>query len=117
MSKQNEVTNPKIKQHTFLEDMYEDEYFPNHLVDKGTAILIDLCIEIEQKKPTTLEELYKLTHNATEKFNELQEEFEDEGSEIETDARASIAEGFEFIAIAYGFENADIEELIATRDW
>ena len=38
-------------------------------------------------------------------------------SELETAARQSIGEEFAFIASAYGFEDADVEELIATRDW
>lgn len=97
--------------------MYEDPYFPNHLVDKAKAILVNLCFQIEDEKPENLEELYRLTHSATEKFNDLQEEFEDNDSEIETVARDCIGTDFEFIATSYGFEDADIEELIATRDW
>jgi hypothetical protein len=38
-------------------------------------------------------------------------------SEIETAAREAIAHDFDVIAGAYGFADADIEELIATRDW
>jgi hypothetical protein len=43
-------------------------------------------------------------------------EFEENDSELETAARKAIAEDFERIATAYGFD-ADIEELIAPRDW
>jgi hypothetical protein len=39
------------------------------------------------------------------------------GSEIETMARDCIAVDFKHIALAYGFEDADIEELVAPRDW
>ena len=42
MSK-SELTNEKLKSFSFLKDMYEDSYFPNFLVDKGQAILIELC--------------------------------------------------------------------------
>ena len=38
-------------------------------------------------------------------------------SEIETAARDCIAVDFEFISKSYGFIEADVEELIATRDW
>ena len=51
-----------------------------------------------------------------DKFNDLQEDFEEADSEIETGAREAIAEDFAFVAKAYGFE-ADREELIATREW
>ena len=58
--------------------------------------------------------LYALTHAATEEFNALAEEFEENDSELETAAREAIAEDFEWIAKAYGVD-ADIEELIAPR--
>ncbi|MBS1636897.1 MAG: hypothetical protein JST26_13350 [Bacteroidetes bacterium] len=115
--KQSDLKNEKVKKHPFLEEMYEDEYFPDNLVDKGKAILLELCFQIEESNPGNLEALYELTHAATDKFNDLQEEFYENDSELETAARECIAMDFEFIATAYGFENADVEELIATRDW
>jgi Family of unknown function (DUF5713) len=114
---QQDLSTETIRQYSFLKEMYEDDYFPNNLVDKGRKILIDLCWQIEQKKPNSLSDLYELTHAATNQFNDLQEEFEENDSEIETGARECIAMDFDFIAKAYGFEEADIEELIATRDW
>ena len=109
--------NETVRDYSFLKEMYDDEYFPNNLVDKGKTILVDLCFQIEEKQPKKLEELYGLTHAATDKFNDLQEDFDENGSEIETVARECIAKDFEFIATSYGFKDADIEELIATRDW
>jgi hypothetical protein len=47
----------------------------------------------------------------------LQEEFYENDSEIETNARECIGADFDFVAKSYGFEDADMEELIATRDW
>ncbi|OON70356.1 DUF5713 family protein [Hymenobacter sp. CRA2] len=114
--KQEKLANEAVRNYSFLKEMYEDSYFPNKLVDKGKAILVGLCFEIEQKQPKTLDELYELTHAATDKFNDLQDDFEEADSEIETAARECIAEDFEFVSKAYGFE-ADREELVATRDW
>lgn len=111
-----ELTNSKIKNYSFLKEMSEDNYFPNFLVEKGKGILISLCNEIETEKPKSLKELYLLTHKATNKFNDLQEEFYENESEIETAARENIGMDFAFISKSYGFD-ADIEELIATRDW
>lgn len=116
-NRQQELSNETVRQYSFLKEMYEDDYFPNNLVDKGKKILIDLCWQIEQRQPTSLSELYELTHAATNQFNDLQEEFEENDSEIETGARECIGMDVDFIAKAYGFEDADIEELIATRDW
>ena len=111
------ITNEKLTDYKFLAGMYRDGYFPDFLVDKGKAILVNLCEQIEAQKPTDLDALYALTHPATDAFNDLQEEFEDNDSEIETAARDCIGMDFDFIAKAYGFDDADGEELIATRDW
>ncbi len=110
------IQSPQILAYSFLSDMQKDSYFPTAQVKKGKAILLKLCETIEMKKPSSLEQLYTLTHAATEEFNLLGEEFEENGSELETAARENIGADFEFIAKTYGFE-ADIEELIATREW
>ena len=114
---QKELTNEKLKNYSFLDEMYQDKYFPNNCVDMGKEILIDLCFQIEKEKPKTLEELYKLTHKATEKFNDLEEVFDENDSEIETVARDCIGTDFLYIANSYDFTEADNEELIATREW
>jgi hypothetical protein len=111
------VTNQKVLQHRFLAGMYDDGYFPDHLVDKGTAILLRLCERIEADRPADVEAPYTLTHAATEEFNALEAEFDAAGSEIETVARDVIGEAFWFVATAYCFDDADIEELTGTRDW
>jgi hypothetical protein len=109
-------THPAILQHAFLAEMYADSYFPDALVDRGKTILLRLCEAIEAEKPASLEALYALTHAATDEFNALAEAFYEQDSEIETAARECIAGDFDFIARTYGFD-ADVEELIATRDW
>jgi hypothetical protein len=116
-SEKSAISNEQIKRHAFLQCMYEQNYFPKRLVDKGQKILLALCERIETEKPADEASLYGMTHAATNEFNELAEEFLDADSEIETGARECIASDFEFIAKTYGFVNADAEELIATRDW
>lgn len=113
------ITNQQVAEHSFLRALYGDshEYYPNHLLDKGREILLRLCGRIEAEPPVDLAGLYKLTEGATEEFNRLQGEFWAAGSEIETIAREEIAEDFGFIASAYGFADADLEELVAERDW
>jgi hypothetical protein len=108
-------THHKILDYTFLEEMYMDDYFPNFLVDKGKGILLALCRRIEDESPT-LPRLYELSHAATEEFNQLAIEFENNESEIETAARDCIGMDFYFISQAYGYD-ADVEELISPRDW
>ncbi|WP_327149136.1 DUF5713 family protein [Nocardia sp. NBC_01329] len=103
--------------HHFLQFLYEDDFYPDHLVDRGKTILLRLCERIEVEQPVDLAALYVLTQAATEEFNALEAEFDSAGSEIETVARGEIGEDFWFVARAYGFQDADAEELIAGRDW
>jgi hypothetical protein len=111
------ITNQQVAGHAFLKGLYSDAYFPDHVVDRGKEILLRLCERIEAEPPSDLAALYEQTRVATEEFNALQEEFEQAGSEIETYAREEIAEDFWFVASAYGFTDADAEDLIAARDW
>ncbi|MGW0631917.1 DUF5713 family protein [Streptomyces sp. NPDC002758] len=111
------VSNQQVTAHPFLRVMYRDGYYPDHVVDKGREILVRLCERIEAERPGDLAALYVLTQAATDEFNDLQEAFLEADSEIETVAREAIAEDFWFITEAYGFADADAEELIATRDW
>lgn len=111
------ITNEQIAQHAFLRPMYQDQYYPDHVVDLGREILLRLCERIETERPADLPALYRLTQAATEEFNLLEAEFEAAGSGIETVARECIAEEFWIIASKYGFGEADVETLIATREW
>lgn len=111
------IQNPQILSYTFLQEMYDDDYFPDFLVDKCKAIFLNTCERIEQEKPQNLDELYAITHEATEQINDLQDEFYENDSEIETAARDCLGVTMFFVAQAYGFEDADAEELIAPRDW
>ncbi|WP_321827341.1 DUF5713 family protein [Maribacter dokdonensis] len=116
MIEQTELTNVKLKDYGFLDCMYRDSYFPKFLVDKCKNILVNMCGTIETETPENLEELYKITQSATDKLNDLEDEFFENNSEIETGARECLGANFAYISEAYGFD-ADVEELIATRNW
>ncbi|WP_216916925.1 DUF5713 family protein [Nocardia noduli] len=111
------ISNQQVLAHRFLGLLYEDDYYPDQVVRRGEAILVSLCERIEAEQPADLSALYLLTHAATEEFNALEAEFDAAGSEIETVARDEIGQDFWFLANAYGFRDADIEELIAPREW
>ncbi len=113
---QQDLKNEKVRNYKFLEGMYADSYFPKPLVDKVKIILLEFCFNIEKDAPKNLDELYKLSHAATGKINDLQGEFAQHQTEIETAAREVIAIDFDFISSSYGFK-ADVEELISNRDW
>ncbi|MFF7047104.1 DUF5713 family protein [Streptomyces griseorubiginosus] len=107
------IDDQRVAAHPFLDALHRDGWYPDRAVDLGKQILLRLCASIEADRPADLAALYVLTQAATEEFNELQ----DDDFDIETVAREEIAEEFWFIARTYGFEDADVEELIATRDW
>jgi hypothetical protein len=109
------IENDKVREHTFLQPMLADTYFPKHLVGKGQDLLRRLAERIEHEAPEG-KAVYELTQATTEAFNELQEEFAEADSEIETAAREAIAGDVQFILNAYGYD-VDIEEAIANRDW
>lgn len=109
------IQNEKVRAHTLLKPMLADDYFPGHLVGKGQDLLRQLAERIEREAPKG-EAVYALTQSTAGAFNELQEEFFEAGSEIETVAREAIAADVEFILDAYGYD-VDIEEAIGNRDW
>ncbi|MFI9749337.1 DUF5713 family protein [Streptomyces collinus] len=95
--------------------MYEDGYCPDHVVHRG-ARSRSPCASAAGGSGR-LAALYVLTQAAAEEFNDLEAAFEAAGSEIETVARDETAGDFDFVARAYGFPEADVAELIATREW
>ncbi|WP_329222846.1 DUF5713 family protein [Streptomyces sp. NBC_01485] len=111
------VGDQQVTGREFLKVLYRDDYYPDAVLDRGKDVLLRLCARIEAERPVGLAALYVLTQAATGEFNDLQEAFEEAGSDIETVAREAIAEDFWFVAQAYGFADADVEELIATREW
>ncbi|MGW8355633.1 DUF5713 family protein [Streptomyces wedmorensis] len=46
------ITNQQVAGHSFLWQMYDDLYFPDHVVDQGKAILLRLCERIEAGQPS-----------------------------------------------------------------
>ena len=107
----------KVDPSELLKGMYRDGYFPDDVVDKVRDVILEACHEIEAEGPSDHQALYAITCRATDKINDLQSVFEERGSEIETVARDDIAVTFGYVAKTYGFEDADLEKLIATREW
>jgi hypothetical protein len=99
-----------------LQTMYAGEAFPKVCVDRVRAVLVGLDKTLRAARPSNLRGFYELTHAATVEINELQAVFEEHDSEIETGAAEAIAAEFERIAHAHGFD-ADVEEMIAPREW
>lgn len=98
-----------------LADMYRDDYFPPHLVDKVKAELVKV-IEFLQTGVTNLELIQAKLDEVVCAINDLQEEFDAQDSEIETVARDDIATSVIYILDWFNIE-LDIEEALRERDW
>jgi len=99
----------------YLEDMYEDSFFPSFLVDKLKSHIVNVVHFIEENA-YTIEEIQEKLDEMTIAINELQNEFYENDSEIETFARDSIGLTVEKI-LQYFEIDIDIEEALRERDW
>ncbi|WP_221630861.1 DUF5713 family protein [Listeria booriae] len=99
----------------YLADMYRDPYFPDFLVDKIKTLLKEVVALLESGE-SDLEVIQAAFDKATIGINELEEEFDDNDSEIETAARESIGETVDLILTHYKVA-IDCEEAIREREW
>ncbi|WP_374966237.1 DUF5713 family protein [Lysinibacillus sp. RS5] len=99
----------------YLVDMYENTFFPTFLVDKLKLHIVKVVHFIEESTHT-VEEIQEKLDEMTIAINELQNEFYENGSEIETFARDSIGLTVEEI-LQYFEIDIDIEEALRERDW
>jgi len=80
----------KFNEKLYLEGMYSDDYFPNFLVDKVKAALAE-AVGVLESGERNVDKLQEHFDHAVKKVNDLQDEFYDNDSDIETGARDSIA--------------------------
>jgi hypothetical protein len=107
---------PKLpRDFDFLPEMYEDDYFPNSEVDKVKAAIQKVVTYLE-KGETNPKKVQKKLDAMTLTLNELQNDFVDQGSELETGAANAIAETVERM-LAHFQVDIDIEEAIREREW
>ena len=98
-----------------LDEMYNDDYYPTFLVDKVKDEL-QKVIDLLESGETDIEVVQEKLDEAVCGINDLQEEFDENDSEIETVARDSIGVTVEDI-LDYFEIDIDIEEAIRERDW
>ena len=98
-----------------LDEMYQDEYYPNFLVDKVKDEL-QKVIDLLESGETNTETVQEKLDEVVCAINDLQEEFDENDSEIETVARDCIGVTVEYILEWFGIP-IDIEEAIGERDW
>ena len=98
-----------------LEEMYSDGYFPDFLVDKVKALIMKV-IELLEKGERDTQKIQKAFDKMTIAINDLEEEFEENDSELETGARESIGATVEYILRWFEID-IDVEDAIGERDW
>ncbi|HIV27169.1 MAG TPA: hypothetical protein IAA64_04320 [Candidatus Ornithocaccomicrobium faecavium] len=98
-----------------LDEMYQDEYYPNFLVDKIKDQL-QKVIDLLESGETGTEAVQETLDEAVRSINDLQEEFDENDSELETVARECIAATVAYILKWFNIP-IDIEEAIRERDW
>ena len=101
--------------YTLLEDMIHDDYYPEFLVDKIKEQILSVIRLLEQGE-TDKDVVQGKLDEMTVAINDLEEEFEENDSEIETVARESIAETVEYILKWFDID-IDVETAIRERDW
>lgn len=103
-------------QYVLLQNMFEDTYYPQFLVEKIKWQFIHL---IEFLEGTDVKEL-SLIQDKLDEFtifiNNLQQEFWDQDSEIETVASESITNTLEYILNWFKVD-VGIEDALREREW
>ena len=103
------------KNYKLLKEMYEDDYYPVFLVDKVRDEL-QKVIDLLETGETNTDVIQEKLDEVVCAINDLQEEFDENDSEIETVARDSIGVTVDYILKWFGI-SIDIEEAIQERDW
>ena len=98
-----------------LDEMYQDDYYPTFLVDKVKAQL-QKVINLLESGETDTEVVQEKLDEAVCAINDLQDEFYENDSEIETVARDCIGVTVGYILQWFGIP-PDMEEAIRERDW
>lgn len=103
------------KNYKLLKEMYEDDYYPVFLVDK-VRDEIQKVIDLLETGETNTDVIQEKLDEVVCAINDLQEEFDENDSEIETVARDSIGVTVDYILKWFGIP-IDMEEAIRERDW
>lgn len=101
--------------YVLLEDMVNDDYYPKFLVGKVKDLIVQVIhlLENGEKDKAVIQ---GALDTMTLAINDLQEEFYEHDSELETVARDSIATTIGDI-LEYFDIDIDLETALAERDW
>ena len=103
-------------QYVLLQNMFEDTYYPQFLVEKIKWQFIHLIEFLESADGKELPLIQDKLDEFTMFINNLQQEFWDQDSEIETVASESIANTLEYILNWFKVD-VGIEDALREREW
>lgn len=103
-------------QYVLLQNMYEDTYYPQFLVDKIKWQFIHLIEYLEGMDLKDTSTIQDKLDEFTMSLNSLQQEFWDQDSEIETVASESIAATLEYILQWFSVD-ISLEDALREREW
>lgn len=103
------------EEYQLLSVMYRDDYYPNFLVDKIKEEL-QKVIELLESGEKDLSVIQAKFDEVTLAINDLEEEFAENDSDLETIAREDIADSVEYILNWFEIP-IDVEEAIRERTW
>ena len=103
-------------QYVLLQNMFEDTYYPQFLVEKIKWQFIHLIEFLEGADDKELPLIQDKLDEFTMFINNLQQEFWDQDSEIETVASESIANTLEYILNWFKVD-VGIEDALREREW
>ena len=103
-------------QYVLLQNMFEDTYYPQFLVEKIKWQFIHLSEFLEGTDVKELSLIQDKLDEFTIFINNLQQEFWDQDSEIETVASESIANTLEYILNWFKVD-VGIEDALREREW
>jgi hypothetical protein len=101
--------------YVLLEDMVNDDYYPKFLVEKIKVLILSI-ISLLENGETDKDIIQNRLDEMTVAINDLQEEFDENDSEIETIARDSIAVTIGHIMEWFNIA-IDMETALRERDW
>ena len=101
--------------YTLLDETYQYDYYPAFLVDKAKDEL-QKFIDLLESGETDTEVVQETLDEAVCGINDLQEELDENDSEIGTVARDCIGVTVDYILKWFGIP-IDMEEAIRERDW
>lgn len=98
-----------------LEEMASDDYYPNFLVEKVKEQILRV-IRLLETGETDKDMIQGKLDEMTCAINDLEEEFEENDSELETVARDSIGVTIEYVLRWFDVD-IDVETAIREREW